>query len=504
MENIANSGHDAMVELTTGYKEFDSVLLAILKSEGLAVALYVKQCIDPWHTDTPVGAPNRTGEPCLPFLDKVTLDIALPGGFAGPGWSFQIQICDSMYPANYTLTQGRDQNYWAQPAAAGALAYGGVLVLARNGGGANMQWSDGTTQLISQIGVPTTRWNCSKMRINAVSVKIEDTTPVLNAGGMCHAADHNEPDLYEASDYTVAIVGALTVVGNVSLVTEMSYPAATNQLINFPGYLNHQFPHGVLANAIIDPENEPAPVDYTHRIFESAVSYPDPSTSQAVVPVVRVATANANCLVPAFRAHKSGVMPKQINCTNLQLAATCTLTVKIFSECYYSSNVGTQSSFLPLVRKACPWSPKANGIISRLQRDSPTMTPANRNSFGTWLRDVVRDALPDIADILGFIPHPLAQAGALAARTVLQSGVLAKPMKKKKIAQPVLRSNQTGRGVVFGPIGRAEAKIYEDMVREGTKPRKIMESRSDHIKDQRSARKREKKRVRALNKGVRQ
>jgi len=481
--------------LHTGVALFDATLDMVAATEGIRNAMFLLQSIDPWHYGSkfePVGAPNETGEPCLPIMDVMVKEITMPAGFTANPWHWQIQICESAYLTQYILTSARDQNTLSVNLAAATKDYGGIRFLAVQGT-TNIQWTSSFTDL-GAIYLPVERWSASKVKINAIVVKVSDTTPELNKGGMTHAADHNQADFQEFSDYTVMQLGSTTVRGAVSLQQCNSYPQNVGNIDNLRSYCNHRTPAGVLSCAIIDHSIGPAPLDYGHRIFEGTLPAGEPNVGAAWIPLFKASTI-AGMLAPNFRNHNSGIIPKQLYFMNNQPQASFTVTVKMFSEYYYSTNMVVQEPMVPLMRPATPWSPKTIKILSELQRAMPAMGRESDNDFGTWLKGVVGKALPVIADILGVIPHPIAQALAVGTRLVEHTGAFKVKEKKAKAPRtgpPVREYN--GKGVKFGPMTAAENKAFS-----GAHYHEAYDGRMDMLAQQKHRRKEQK----AINKQVR-
>jgi len=495
-----------LTPLLTGIKDFDMVLTKIAETEGIKCAMFLLQSLDPWHySHTPVSCPNRTGEASISYRDKDTFAVTLPVPLTQNPWDLTFQFFEHYYGTTHGLC-GRDNDsmLWATGA---AFPSGGIVLIPSQNGVAN-HWTTAAINM-KQFLLPQARYNCAKLKINAIVMKIVDTTPELYRGGMAHCADINEGAMNEQSTWNTLNLVAGTIRGSISGQTIMIHPYNISQIDDYPSYQSHACEKGVLTSAVINNDLEPSACNYTHQIYETTFSATDPNTNPVWAPTMGTSSVSALIGRPNQRCHNSGITPKQIYLTGLQPQANLTVTVVVYSECYYSPSTTAQAAFLPLLQEATPWSPKTLAVISRLQRDQKSMMDASANDFSKWLATTMRNALPDLADILQSIPHPVAQAFGLGARGLAEYSKQISPeekaivkkevdkqvrvitLQRMKKPPPVVVSNR-GKGVIFGPVRRDEAADMR-FLEQRYGPENAFKVRSDAMKKEKKRRKKAKK-----------
>jgi len=399
------------------FPEIDKIITTIEELEGPEAAEWCRQMLDPLHHKimgrTPVGPPSKTREPVLVFADTISIPISIPAAFnAALPWSFVAQIFPDFYATEYNL-YNRDQNNLVLVAANVPVNYGGILIIAFQGTN-NCQW----TLPYSATQVLMTQWTVSsalvsvKAKTMCVSLKIENNTAPLYAGGAIHAARHNEGNSAKTTSYTIQnSSGGLPAV--VLCDEEFSYPVNTLQLAYLPGYMDGDAIDGSMNVVCADVWQEAALPDYTHTIFESAIPPGEPNNSQVFGPVVRTSGASTTVAVPSYRNIHSDLKPMQQWYQNVTPQSTFTARIDAISAAFYATNVNAQLENVSLLRKATPYCPKAMNLVSLLLRDAPAMGKASDNSSFNWLKKVIGNSRGDVSDILGMIPHPIAQGASM-------------------------------------------------------------------------------------------
>jgi len=399
------------------FPEIDSIIKKIEVAEGPEAGEWVRQMCDPLHHKImgrqAVGAPSKTREPVLVFADTAVYTIQIPSSFDPTlPWGFQIQYFSDTTLMEYNEYL-KDNNLLSLLPAAQPRNYGGVIVIAFQNT-TTCQWS----QPASANRVVLFQWGVSaavlgtKHKTMIVSGKVENNTAPLYAGGARHAARHNEGDAARTTTYFVqnSVGGAVTAM---QMAEEFSYPVSTAQLSFLPGYMDGDAIDGSMNVVCADVWEEPSLPDYTGTCFESLIPSVATNTNNVIAPVVRPSTLDPALLVASYPNSSSGLKPMQQWYTGLTGQSTFTLRIDAITEAFYAANVTGQLENISLLRQATPYCPKAMNLVSLLLRNAPAMGVAADNKNFSWLKKVVADSRGDISDILGMIPHPVAQGASM-------------------------------------------------------------------------------------------
>jgi len=443
--------------------DIDAILNKIESSCGFEATEWLKQTLDPRHHKilgrTPVGAPSKDLEPILVFAETFTFPVSQPFGFpATSPWTYAIQLFSDQYTSTYGL-HNRDQNLVVPVIGSIDNTHGGVICLA-NHGTPNIQWSDGVALPLFQSAI-NGQLSAYKGRTTALCIKVEDTTPPLYDGGAVHAARHNEGDSDESTTYQVGVLPAS--YSAVQVREAMSFPLNTAQLASLPGYVNHKAKEGAMSCAIVDPFVQSSVPDFTHWIYESDIPATEPNVNQVIFPRTRPSTivGLGSLLVPIYRNCHSGIKPMQIWFENVQPQHTAVVTIDRITEVSFAANAPGQIQNIALLRKATPWCQKAMDIMVVLNRNAKATGLASDNKNFLTLRKMFQGAGGDIQDILGSIPHPIAQ-GASAFLDMFGSGQGTPAMQGTRVvqnSQPVRRTVKAPRlpartPANYAPVGQ--------------------------------------------------
>jgi len=514
-------GFKSSIEMYKAYMfpEIDKVIQEIENAEGADAAEWVRQMLDPLHHKimgrTPVGPPSKTREPVLVFADTVVIPIAIPSSFDPTlPWSFQAQFFPDTYAQEYNL-YNRDQNLLSLLAGSLPVRYGGIIINARQGT-TNIQWSlpPALQVLIAQWSVGDALTNV-KSKTMVVSLKIENNTPPLYAGGATHAARHNEGNSERTTNYFIQnLTGGSTA--NVQCTEEFSYPSSPQEIAFLPGYMDGDAIDGSMNVCCADVWEEAAVPDYTHTVFESNIPVAEPNTSNVIGPVVRNSTLDADWGVPVYWNLSSGLKPMQQWYVNVTPQSTFTARIDAISAAFYAPNIPGQLQNISLLRQSTPYCPKAMNLVSLLLRQAPAMGKAADNRNFSWLKKVMADSRGDVSDILGMIPHPIAQGAGMIWDAFKPKMVQANMGTKLGSGNPTMPQprNLTRAQNIHGPFAAAKypqktvrpkpvQQVYQTQVRTMRPPplptRNYASYESDKravLEQQRKLRKREKRKLR--------
>ncbi len=411
-------GFKSSIEMYKAYMfpEIDNVLKEIERLEGADAGEWCRQMLDPLHHKmmgrTPVGPPSKTREPVLVFADTISIPISIPPSFDTTlPWSFQAQFFPDTYSQEYN-EYVRDQNVLQLLGGALPRRYGGIIFTARQGS-TNIQWSlpPASVVLMAQWAVSQALVIC-KSKTMVVSLKIENNTPPLYAGGATHAARHNEGNTERTTNFQIqnAPGGPNAVV---ECTEEYSYPLNVETLSFLPGYMDGDAIDGSMNVCCADVWAEASLPDFTHTVFESNTPAIEPNVSPVIGPVIRNSSVDVTLATPTYRSISSGLKPMQQWYLNVTPQSTFTARIDAISAAFYAPNVPSQLENISLLRQATPYCPKAMNLVSLLLRQAPAMGKAADNRNFTWLKKVMADSRGDVSDILGRIPHPVAQGASM-------------------------------------------------------------------------------------------
>jgi hypothetical protein len=400
------------------FKEIDDAINYIQQRDGPDVAEWIRMMLDPLHHKmmgrTAVGPPSKTGKPVLVYADTRNLPIAIPSSFdQSLPFSLCLQVFEDQYITQY-INHLRDQNNIGPTPGATAVNHGGVLITYFQGAG-DFSWAttySPTCVLGPQDGLTQFQSSVEGLAM-ATQVTMYNDTPPLNVGGPSHAARHNERSTDETTTYLYTN-GPAGVAGVFQAHEEFDYPRNENQLAALPGYTQGLARDGAMTVACCDPFADMSLPDFTHNLYESGIPLNEPNTSSVTAPLFRTSTQNPTSAVPVFRSCGSGVRPCQIRWVNVPPQTIGNVRIDRIFAMTCASSIAAQLDTASLVRKATPRCSRAMNLLALLLRYAPAMRPASDNKNFSWIKNAFKSAGPDIADILGGIPHPLAQAGSMA------------------------------------------------------------------------------------------
>jgi len=400
------------------FPEIDKAIKFIEEKDGADVAEWVRMMLDPLHHKmqgrTAVGPPSKTGKPVLVYADTRNLPISIPSSFdATKNFTIMLQIFEDQYISQYVNHQ-RDQNNVAPTPGSSAVNHGGVLIIYHQGAG-DFSWStqySATTVLGGQNGLSQTQSSVESLAM-VTQVTMYNDTPILNIGGPSFAARHNERASTETTTYTYTN-GAAGVTGVFQAFEEFDYPQNEDQLTALPGFTQGLAKDGSMAISCCDPFAETSVPDFTHTVYESQIPVVEPNTFSVTSPLMRTSTVNPTTAVPVFRSCGSGIRPVQIRWVNVPPQTTGNVRIDRVVATTCASGIPSQIDQASLVRKATPYCSRAMNFLALMLRYAPAMQPSSANKNFSWLKEMFSRAGPEVADVLGGIPHPLAQAGSMA------------------------------------------------------------------------------------------
>lgn len=162
--------------------------------------------------------------------------------------------------------------------------------------------------------------------------------------------------------------------------------------------------------ATFNNENNPACGDeFINPIFQTG---PLSGTRTAVYPSTTLYTDPGGSIIPA--PPPMYIAPMNMSgayYTGLSLQTTLAITVHWYVEVFPDIS----SPLVTLARPSPSYDPAALSLYSMLLADLPVGVMVKDNGLGDWFASAVSKVASVASPILRMIPHPLAQAGAMAA-----------------------------------------------------------------------------------------
>lgn len=399
------------------FGELDAIIKVLEDADGPEIGEWIRQSLDPLHHKmlgrTPVGPPSRTSKPVIVYADTNTYPISRPTGF-DPTLNFSacIEIFEDQWASLYFPCL-RDQNNII-PAPGGAPVNHGGVVLTYNQTGTNFNWSTpfSAANIIGWQDALALAVGSSEELAMSVMAKFVNTTSPLNIGGSVHTARHNDHNNDSTTSYIFTSGSGDSAI---EVFEEFQFPFSEAQLAGLPGYIEDKAALGFVVLAPMDPFAQMAVPNFTGTVYESGWPDNEPNTLPVMAPQMRASTiVGSAASVPVYRSTMSGIKPQQIRLLNLPPQTTGFVRIDRISAKTVAPSVSTQIGDVSILRKGTPYCSKAMNLVACLLRFMPSWQPESANRSFSWLKNAVSQAGPDIADILGFIPHPLAQAGQMA------------------------------------------------------------------------------------------
>jgi len=285
-------------------------------------------------------------------------------------------------------------------------------------------FNSATTVLMNTIVLDKSYVN-GVSRITSIGMEITDTTPMIQKGGMIFVYKQpNNPR--DPQNFTGTYFTGLGIA-NFTGIPDTFPPSSLNDVQLMPETRNWAFEKGAyVVGRFSTVENPPRALDYSPPIFtvndDNLPSNATPLIYQAmqVSGIVQGAASDALYNTLGNRVYpigKSGIWGSA-----LPPGSTSNLTVVIETEGF--PKPGSENSDLVIATASMSFDALAIEIMSHAISCQPPGVPVGENGIGEWFFKIV----DGIGKALSFIPHPFAQAGAMAAKGI----VMLQPQQKVK------------------------------------------------------------------------
>lgn len=424
--------------------------------------------VDPFH-DTLLkdlqGWPDLEVSASVVRCIKQTMAIsATSGGAAVPGapWDCHLALLPWLSGMPFYASTGRSGNV-ATFVTGGAATpnIGGICAVAQFASGTAAVWPPvvGTSYLNSLT--LDNSLTSGMGRVIGIGFEVVDTTAELYKQGQCIVYRQSQ---YPKASSTFTAIGTGTASIGTFDGTEVRLPPSTPaQAMLFPGSRQWSSAEGCyIVGAFHSNENPPFAVDYHQPVlapctFEEVVGvmptqqmwFPTPASSGFASNTIGVTTAQPIHMNPI---HQSGAIFYGLN-----PQSSLSITMNVYYESFPSV---ADTKTLVLATPSAEFDPMALNIYSHAVGLMPVGVMVKENGFGEWFRDVVQQ----IGNVASWIPHPIAQGVASAAKggVKLMDGFMAPPSpmerKKKKLKHVVPTNAPAGNALVKKPLQKNLSK----------------------------------------------
>lgn len=369
---------------------------------------FLKEALDPFM-DVPLkklsGWPDvETGNSVVRCIKQQTTISAPSSVTPGNNWDCAVVMWPWEKSLSMTTTTGRANNLLTVDLAAATVPHGGVQIY---GATSPMSLNTMFTEILDQL-VLSDDYTRGVGRLIGMAYEVHNTTADLYKQGavtsgciMTQNRSSSTFDIYNGADNSF-----LTATSGVPM---RSPPNTLAELTILPGSKTWEAREGVYAVARFhSAENPPFNTDYVQPYLmedDTDVTNIDAVTFPRPFPVGSPAYGYAS---PTAHLH-----PKHLTVSwfsGLSYSTTLQVNTVHYYETFPYNN---ENSILVLATPSAEYDPIALEIYSKALSAMPCAVPVHENFQGQWWADVVES----ISNVLNFIPHPLAQAAALAGKT---------------------------------------------------------------------------------------
>lgn len=381
--------------------------------------------IDPFHDNQLKdlqGWPDLETSASVVRCVKQTMSVsATSGGGGAPAgpWDCHVSMLPWTSPMPFYTSNNRLGNVIQYNSTVTSAPIGGVIAVAGAGfatGAAAAYPPIGNSAFLGALTVDTTLTS-GMHRIIGCGMEIVDTTANLYQQGQCvvyrQSQFPKDASAFLFSDVTAGQLGL-----SVADCTEVRLPPTTSKdAMLFPGSRQWAAKEGAyIVGTFHSNENPPYNVDYNNPLLHPAnfdeqvgvmptqtVWFPTPAGTGITAPSAAfpLFTAQPIHLNPL---HQSGAIFMGLN-----PQSSLAITYNVFIESFPSL---ADTKTLVLATPSAEFDPVALNIYSHAIGLMPVGVMVRENGFGDWFREVVQQ----VGNIASYIPHPIAQGVATAAK----------------------------------------------------------------------------------------
>lgn len=204
-----------------------------------------------------------------------------------------------------------------------------------------------------------------------------------------------------------------TFSGNLPAVVKRMPPTTLSDAQKNDGSLTWETKRGCYVPSVfMSEQNPPTRAGPNCILFQPGDDTPSGVTSTQAIgyPEIVVATIVASWCTAKYQQHPAPVQISGAWLSGLSEFSKIVITNRSFIESFPLST----SSDLPLAKPSPEYDPFAMMIYSEANKHLPVGVYQGDNPLGEWFETIAKE----VANVLQYIPHPLAQAGAMAAKGI--------------------------------------------------------------------------------------
>jgi len=400
---------------------------------------WLKVALDPFHdtaTD-PKGYPDTNIGASVLQVVKQTVNVSAPTGVTGE-WDcniFSLPILNNTPTVNLT-NPNSNVVFPANSTASVTLGAINLTSAATSTSLTNLDISNGVTPLVA-----LDQWSAGVTRVVAAGFEVVNTTADIYKQGQCIVYRQPQPTEQDVTYQISTGTGTPGILGAGSLRELNNPPASPQEAMLLSGTRQWAAEEGCYIPLVFNSPDLPAEADGTTGvIFSNPIPGGGGGASSYIGSQVNVdgTTGNHYFSSPTKFAqqHTGGAI-----FTGLSNQTTLQVTANFYLERFPNSNVlGGAQDLVVLAKKSPCYDIVAQELYSECIADMPVGVMVKENGLGDWFKEAVQKVTSVAAPILGMIPHPAAQAGAMLAQTANQIAG-GKNVKRAQKAQNAIDTN---------------------------------------------------------------
>lgn len=387
--------------------------------------------VDPFH-DTQLkdlqGWPDVETSASVVRCMKSNMQIsATSGGAPAPAgnWDVEIALMPWLSSCPFYKSSARTGSSaaYSSAVASSSAAFGGVVAQACNTftSGSGFTWppSSGSTTLLGQL-TPDAQSISGMGRVIGIGFEVTDTTASLYQQGSCIV--FRQPQYpKESQTFRLQQLDGTFLQTTFDGTEVRMPPASSSAAILFPGSRQWAAKEGCyIVGAFHSNENPPFDVNYNQPVLVPAsfdeqigvmptqeIWFPTPADSGIQI-LSNTGVANGK-LGTGQPLHLNPIHSCGALFMGLHPNASLSVTLNVYYESFPSI---ADSRTLVLATPSAEFDPMALNIYSHAIGTMPVGVMVKENGFGDWFRGVVEQ----IGNVASWIPHPIAQGVASAAK----------------------------------------------------------------------------------------
>lgn len=438
----------------------DALQRGLLSEHDIA---YIKVATDPWHDtsiDSFVGVPDEYIGKSVTEVLTLTYDIKTPYT-AGSG-NFNVRINNNPFLGEINLVKSTSYGPTYTNEVPSVAPVNTVTL-----GTIDLQYS--LTSNFSDYPSSTSRVTLSlpqevlegNVKIAGCGIEVVNTTSDLYKQGLVSMARVPQPASSTFLTSKVYGAGGGGTAGSfhiIDAIPVISMPTTPTELTTYPDYKQWEAREGLysvvrqydfLACAPLGWRGVTRFIDVEAGGNTAATSY---GQKQADIDALNwVAAGTAGTPVGTYIQNK-GVIPWPCDsCVSMFLGlseqTTMSLKAKFYVERRVNTSITALRALVPFVKDSPPINPLVLELVSKLWAELPPAVMFKENPAGEWWDRVISTVGEIAPQVLGMIPHPLAQAAATGIKMIAGNGQ-PKPNREKQLEQAAEHWKEAAQGAV--------------------------------------------------------